>query len=222
MRGKGSNMPEEESTMSRAKMEFAEGIFRTNFKVCVIGDGGVGKTALIQHLLGKEFTSNYLLTIGTDISTYQLNYDGQILNIQLWDLAGQTRFDVVRNLYFSGARAGILVFDLTRQTSLHSILKWKDEIFTYSDRIIPLIILGNKSDLGDAHFPYFETLEEIKNEIQQEYNTAYEDNQMKVPFYTTSAKTGENVVKAFESLGSELLIYQKQFMVLQRKTQEDS
>ena len=137
--------------MSRAKMDFAEGIFRLNFKVCVLGDGGVGKTAIIQHLLGRTFTTNYLLTIGTDISTFQLHHNGKNLKIQLWDLAGQTRFEVVRNLYFSGARAGILVFDLTREASLQSLAKWKEEIFSHSQRKLPLLILGNKSDLDSSH-----------------------------------------------------------------------
>ncbi len=222
MRGKGSNIPEEEYIVSRAKMDFAEGVFRTNFKVCVIGDGGVGKTALIQHLLGKEFSSNYLLTIGTDISTFQLEHNGKILSLQLWDLAGQSRFDVIRNMYFSGARAGVLVFDLTRQNSLQSLSKWKDEIFTYSDRKIPILLLGNKSDLKDSHFPFLEMVEGLKNEIEQEYNIVYENNQITVPFFPTSAKTGENVIEAFEALGQELLTYQKQFTILQKKSQEDS
>ena len=60
--------------MKPAKMEFAEGYFRSNFKICVLGDGGVGKTAIIQHLSGESFSANYLLTIGADITTYCLNY----------------------------------------------------------------------------------------------------------------------------------------------------
>ncbi|MHA1976603.1 MAG: Rab family GTPase [Candidatus Hodarchaeales archaeon] len=196
--------------MSRAKLDFAEGIFRKNFKVCVIGDGGVGKTALIQHLLGRTFTTNYLLTIGTDISTFQLQHNGQTLRLQLWDLAGQSRFDIIRNMYFSGARAGVLVFDLTRPASLQSLSKWKDEIFLHSQRKIPIVILGNKSDLEEAHFSYHDTVENFRSELEREYDEAYESNELFVPFHSTSAQTGKNVLKAFDSLGEVLLVYQKQ------------
>ncbi len=196
--------------MSRAKMDFAEGIFRFNFKVCVLGDGGVGKTAIIQHLLGKAFTPNYLLTIGTDISTFQLQHNGKNLHLQLWDMAGQTRFDVVRNLYFSGARAGVLVFDLTRETSLHSLTKWKEEIFSHSQRKVPLLILGNKSDLDGSHFSYLDPVDNFIQDVEEEYYDEYENNELHIPFYTTSAQTGDNILKAFDSLGHILLTYQKQ------------
>ncbi|MHA1994040.1 MAG: Rab family GTPase [Candidatus Hodarchaeales archaeon] len=208
--------------MPRAKMDFAEGIFRTNFKVCVLGDGGVGKTALIQHLLGKAFTTNYLLTIGTDISTFQLQHNGKTLSLQLWDLAGQARFDVIRNMYFSGARAGILVFDLTRPTSLQSLEKWKEEIFIYSQRKVPIMILGNKSDLVESHFSYIEPVESFISSIENEYHDEYENNELKVPFHTTSAQTGENVVKAFDSLGQVLLTYQNQVSNILKSLEDEA
>lgn len=208
--------------MSRVKMDFAEGVFRTNFKVCVLGDGGVGKTAIIQHLLGKAFTTNYLLTIGTDISTFKLSHNGKSLSLQLWDLAGQSRFDIIRNMYFSGARAGVLVFDLTRPTSLQSLSKWKEEIFLHSQRKVPIIILGNKSDLEEAHFDYQDPVDQFKSQIETEYNETYENNEIFVPFYETSARSGDNILKAFDSLGEVLLTYQKQTKPILRNPLEES
>ena len=136
--------------MEGSSMEFAEGFFRSNYKIIILGDGGVGKTALIQNLLGEKFTKSYLLTIGCDISTYKYDHDGQILSLQLWDLAGQQRFNVVRNLYYGGARAAIFVFDLTRPESFLNLEKWKDELFFHVGRKVPIILLGNKSDLNSS------------------------------------------------------------------------
>ncbi|MHA1513031.1 MAG: hypothetical protein ACTSRJ_03090, partial [Candidatus Hodarchaeales archaeon] len=66
------------------------------------------------------------MTIRCDITTHKQDHEGQILKMQFWDLAGQQRFDVVRNLYYGGTRAAILVFDLTRIESFLNFDKWKE------------------------------------------------------------------------------------------------
>ena len=196
--------------MTRKRMEFAEGIFRSNFKIVVLGDGGVGKTAIIQHLLGKQFTSSYLLTIGADISTYRLPYEGKTLSLQLWDLAGQVRFDVVRNLYYSGARGAILVFDLTRHESFQNLVRWKDDLFQHTGKKIPIILLGNKSDLGYSEFEDKSIIRSFLEGLNTIYDEEYENNQLKVPYLCTSAINGTNIMKSFEKLGELLIIYQNQ------------
>jgi len=189
-------------------MEFAEGFFRSNFKIVICGDGGVGKTALIQSLLSEQFSKSYLLTIGCDISTYKHDHDGQILSLQLWDLAGQQRFDVVRNLYYGGARAAIFVFDLTRTESFLNLEKWKDELFLHVGRKIPILVLGNKSDLDNSQFvdsdPVFSFVQSIDKLFEQEFNT----DKLKVSYLITSAQTGENVKEAFQILADNLLTHQ--------------
>ena len=191
------------------KMEFAEGFFRSNFKIVILGDGGVGKTAIIQNLLGQRFTKNYLLTIGCDITTYKQDHEGQILKLQLWDLAGQQRFDVVRNLYYGGARAAILVFDLTRTDSFLNLDKWKEELFLHVGRKIPILVLGNKSDLDSSQFvdtdPVFSFVQSIDNLYEQEFKT----DKLKVSYLVTSAQTGENIKEVFQILAENLLIHQK-------------
>lgn len=195
--------------MEEKKMEFAEGFFRSNFKIVIAGDGGVGKTAIIQNLLGEKFSKNYLLTIGCDITTYKHNHKGQILSLQLWDLAGQQRFDVVRNLYYGGARAAILVFDLTRDESFLNLEKWKEEIFLHAHRKIPILVLGNKVDLDNSQFldsdPVFSFIQSIDAEYEQEFKI----DKLKVSYLTTSALTGENVKEAFQILADILLTHQR-------------
>ena len=190
-------------------MDFAEGYFRSNFKVCVLGDGGVGKTAIVQNLTGESFSANYRLTIGTDITTYRLNHDGQPLSLQLWDLAGQTRFDIVRNLYYSGSRGAILVFDLTRQETLQNLTKWREDLFNYSGRKVPIILLGNKADVKSSRFDYYIPVNKFISELEEIYSLEYNCDDFKVPFLETSAKTGQNILSAFDALGQLLIFYQK-------------
>ncbi|MHA2203636.1 MAG: Rab family GTPase, partial [Candidatus Hodarchaeales archaeon] len=120
------------------------------YKICLLGDGGVGKTSLRERFLGKGFQSGYILTIGADFAVQNLEIDGTQYKFQIWDLAGQQRFEAVRALYYKGSHGAILVFDRTRPESLFNLENWKRELFTNVGRQIPYIILGNKSDLPNA------------------------------------------------------------------------
>jgi GTPase SAR1 family protein len=91
------------------------------YKICLLGDGGVGKTSLRERFLGKGFQSGYILTIGADFAVQDLNIDGQQYKFQIWDLAGQQRFSAVRALYYKGSHGAILVFDNTRPESLYNL-----------------------------------------------------------------------------------------------------
>jgi small GTP-binding protein len=190
-------------------MDFAEGYFRSNFKIVVLGDGGVGKTAIVQNLRGESFSANYLLTIGADITTYSLNHNGQPLNLQIWDLAGQQRFRTVRNLYYGGARGAILVFDLTRQESFYNLTAWKDDLFEFTGRKVPSIILGNKADIESSQFDNYDLVYEFIDELETIYSDEYNRDDFKVPFLETSAKTGQNIPQAFDALGKLLVDYRE-------------
>ena len=69
--------------------------------------------------------------------------------IQLWDLAGQPRFDGVRQAYYQGTTAAILVYDITRQDTFLSIVNWIGEILRHRnmDKPLPLVLVANKADL---------------------------------------------------------------------------
>ena len=166
------------------------------YKVAVIGDGAVGKTSIIEHLLGREFHSTYLLTIGANISTfpYTCSY-GHLYRFQFWDLAGQKRFDLVRGPFYRGSRAAIMVFDVTRPVSMESLETWKEELFQNAGPNIPFIVLGNKSDLE----PKFN-----KDKLTTFLNTASKV-QNEVPYLPTSARMGTNVNEAIELLSQVIL-----------------
>jgi len=118
------------------------------YKITIIGDGAVGKTSIIEYLLGREFHSTYLLTIGANIATYPYtSSSGQLFRYQFWDLAGQRRFDLVRGPFYKGSRACIMVFDVTRPLSMENLKLWREELHTNAGPDVPFIVLGNKCDL---------------------------------------------------------------------------
>ncbi|MFX0014753.1 MAG: Rab family GTPase [Promethearchaeota archaeon] len=172
------------------------------YKICLLGDGGVGKTSLRERFLGKGFQSGYILTIGADFAVQNLEIDGMQYKFQIWDLAGQQRFEAVRALYYKGSHGAILVFDRTRPESLYNLENWKKELFTNVGRQIPYIILGNKSDLPGITVNQDE-LTSFLTKSQQEIT----EINFTITFLNTSAKSGLNVTEAFTELGRTIKGY---------------
>jgi small GTP-binding protein len=171
------------------------------YKICLLGDGGVGKTSLRERFLGKGFQSGYILTIGADFAVQDIIVNSEQIKFQIWDLAGQQRFSAVRALYYKGSHGAILVFDRTRPESLYNLENWKKELFTNVGREIPYIILGNKSDLPNSVDD-----SELKRFIQKS-QTEITDIPYEIAYLNTSAKSGLNVEDAFQSLGKIIKDY---------------
>lgn len=152
-------------------------------KIVVGGDWGVGKTSLIRQFINKE--PKHLMTIGTDFSVKNIEIEGQFYGkVQLWEIAGQEQFAPLRPIYHKGASGALLIFDLTRKNTLANIKTWMNEIITNAGNI-PITLVGNKSDLGEAR----EVSSEEGKNLSKELN---------IPYIETSALTGENVTKAVE------------------------
>jgi small GTP-binding protein len=170
------------------------------YKICMVGDGGVGKTAITEQFLGKGFSSNYHLTIGTNILTHTADIDDKRIKFQIWDLAGQQRFEFVRSTFYRGSHGIIMVFDLTRPETLVNLREWKFEILSnVGKNPLPVVLLGNKSDLENKQLIDNETINYFREELKMEFQ---HDS---VPFLYTSALSGMNVLEAFEALGYLLL-----------------
>ncbi len=180
-------------------MGYPNGYSGPRFKICLIGDGGVGKTAIIEHILGKRVQSTYMLTIGADISTYQPT-DHLDYKFQFWDLAGQKRFDVVRALFYRGSHAAIIVFDVTRPESLRNLQTWQEELLKYVGMKIPCVVVGNKCDLPA----------EVKKEDIERFLVMLEERLSSVtyspniPYIETSALNGIKVFDVINALTKEI------------------
>jgi len=170
------------------------------YKIALIGDGGVGKTAIRERFLGKEFNAEYLLTIGADFAMCDDNINGNPIRYQIWDLAGQKRFDGVREAYYRGCIGALLVYDITRPESFYNMPKWINELWTKNGKgRVPIIVVANKTDLHglvDSTIP-----------PQEGWNFAAQLSRLTEPegfschFIQTSAKIGTNITNAFSLLG---------------------
>lgn len=122
------------------------------FKILVIGDFGVGKTAIIRRYTEGIFSQNYKLTIGVDFALKTLKYDDKThVTLQLWDIAGHERFGYMTHVYYKYAAAAIIVFDLSRPATLESVVKWQkdveDKITLQNGQPLPIVLVANKCDM---------------------------------------------------------------------------
>jgi len=171
------------------------------FKVVLIGDGGVGKSTLRRRFMGETFSGQYIMTIGADFSAKIVELDGRRVKFVIWDLAGQPHFREVRADFYRGASGALLVYDITRRETLEHVPSWMEEFVRNSGRAdLAVVLVANKIDLrGQARDAI--TMEEglgMCELLKARFG-------IPVDFIETSAKTGENVEKAFLTLASRLL-----------------
>jgi len=122
------------------------------FKICLFGDGGVGKTTLLGRYLTGLFKSNQTITIGVDFHVKKVEVDGKLVLLQIWDFAGEARFRFLLPSYILGASGGIFMYDITRYSSLKNFPEWinifKNGFIGAKDKPLPVIMVGGKLDLS--------------------------------------------------------------------------
>eukprot|EP00923_Selenidium_pygospionis_P041807 GHVN01072616.1.p1 GENE.GHVN01072616.1~~GHVN01072616.1.p1 ORF type:complete len:217 (-),score=6.37 GHVN01072616.1:119-769(-) len=119
-----------------------------NFKIVIIGDGGVGKTTFVTRHKSGEYIKRYDPTVGANVHSlpFYTNY-GEIV-FTCWDTAGQERNSGLRDGYYVDAHGGIIMFDLTARITYQNLANW----YTDLTRIcpdIPIIVCGNKADIRE-------------------------------------------------------------------------
>ena len=164
---------------------------KEKIKVTVIGDGGVGKTSLIQRFIHGTFQKNYIKTIGAQISNYKVEKEGHKTELLFWDLAGQDDFHFLRPSFYKASKAAIIVYSLEENQlgtrSFKHVTNWFEDVKEFCGDI-PVILFANKVDL-------------IKEEsINKGYLEELVDDYNFLGHFITSAKTGKRVEDAFNFL----------------------
>ncbi|MFX1374690.1 MAG: GTP-binding protein [Promethearchaeota archaeon] len=168
------------------------------YKVCVVGDGGVGKTSMVLRYCENTFKENYIMTIGSNFSTKQVDledYPNYLVKLQLWDLAGQKHFSFVRPPFYRGSTAVVYTFDLTRRSSFQNILAWKAEVEKVIGNSKPSVLVGNKVDLA----------EQGNREVGETDGEALKDEINAISYYEASAKENIRVETIFKDITLAIL-----------------
>jgi small GTP-binding protein len=142
-------------------------------KFCVLGDGGVGKTTLVERLATGNFNPVTKMTIGIDFSLIHLNvmqdgaFESTSVDLTVWDLGGEDRFRFMLPSYIQGADGGIVLFDVNRFTSAMSLPDWMKMWYAAVVPDTPLYLVGSKFDLvKPAMYPMIENnIQNLKREL---------------------------------------------------------
>lgn len=160
-------------------------------KVIMVGSGGVGKSALTLQFMYDEFVEDYEPT-KADSYRKKVVLDGEEVQIDILDTAGQEDYAAIRDNYFRSGEGFLCVFSITEDESFQATQEFREQILRVKgDETIPFILVGNKSDLTDRRAV---TLANARAQAEE----------WKVPYVETSAKTRENVDKVFFDLMREI------------------
>ena len=122
------------------------------FKIALIGDEGAGKTSLVNKFIQDKFETDYKPTLGVSVLTTTVPLESPPVDIDLviWDIAGQSKYQTIRQMYFQGCAGVIFVYDATGETHISTYWKtWINDFQKYSLPQTQYILVGNKIDLTD-------------------------------------------------------------------------
>ena len=162
------------------------------FKVLLLGDSTVGKTCLLLKYTDKIFKEEHMMTIGLDYRLKRMKLkNGKEVKLQIWDTAGQDRFRSITKNFYKGTHGIILIYDVTNEKTFENAKSWVEQIHEeISDKVV-IYLVGNKIDMEEERKVSTEEGKKLAEELG-------------IPFFETSAKTGENIDNIFDNIVEDL------------------
>ena len=175
-----------------------------SYKLVFLGDTSVGKSCLSTRYINKEFHEFQEPTIGAAFLSKHIDSESKL---DIWDTAGQERYRSLAPMYYRGAHGAFIVYDVTNSDSYTGAIKWVYELQKQVPNCI-IFLLGNKCDLKNK---------DVSDDEVKSY--CHENN---IDFLLTSAKTGENVEKAFSLMIQKLPKIIKNNIVFDNTTNDNT
>ncbi len=160
-------------------------------KLLLIGDSGVGKSCLLLRFSDDQFTNSFITTIGIDFKVKTVELESKRVKLQIWDTAGQERFRTITSAYYRGAMGILLTYDICDLRSFENVKNWMGNIKEHASEKVDIALVGNKNDCDEGD-----------RVISKEQGEALAKS-FGVPFYETSAKSGDGVESAFLGVARE-------------------
>jgi len=161
------------------------------FKLVLLGDTSVGKSSIVIRFVKGQFSEYQESTIGAAFLTQTVPVQDCTVKFEIWDTAGQERYHSLAPMYYRGAAAAIVVYDITSQESFHRAKSWVKELQRQGSPDVVIALAGNKID------------REEEREVQAADSKQYADDNS-LYFIETSAKTNVNVRELFLAIARQL------------------
>jgi small GTP-binding protein len=157
-------------------------------KFIIIGDKTVGKSCIINQFIEKQFINEYIPTIGSDKIKKEIEIEGKILNLEIWDTVGQEQYSAVNKIFIKNAQIALIVYDITNRKSFENLNNWYNLIFEINkDSNVIVGVTANKTDLYENQV------------VDSEEGKNFADEK-KISFFETSAKDYESIENVFIQL----------------------
>lgn len=173
------------------------------FKLLIVGNSAVGKSALLLRCADGTFNDKYMSTIGIDFKVHTINIDGQKVKLQIWDTAGQERFRTIGTAYYRNTHGVIVVYDVTSRESFAKVEQWMREINQNCEGTVKIVLVGNKDDNPQLKTVHTEEAVEFAKK-------------MGIQLFETSAKENINVEEMFYAT-AKLMVNTSVYKTLARK-----
>ncbi|OAA53419.1 Rab5-like protein ypt51 [Cordyceps fumosorosea ARSEF 2679] len=179
----------------------------SSVKLVLLGEAAVGKSSLVLRFVNNDFQENKEPTIGAAFLTQKCNLPTRTIKFEIWDTAGQERFASLAPMYYRNAQAALVVYDITKPTSLIKAKHWVAELQRQASPGIVIALVGNKLDLasesasGDNGDDGDDSGDARKVSTEEAKSYAEEESLL---FFETSAKTGVNVSEVFTAIANAI------------------
>uniref|UniRef100_A0A671S9V9 Ras and EF-hand domain-containing protein homolog n=1 Tax=Sinocyclocheilus anshuiensis TaxID=1608454 RepID=A0A671S9V9_9TELE len=153
------------------------------FKIVLVGNSSVGKTSLLRRFCDNCFHSGTCATVGIDYSVKTLTVDNSQVALQMWDTAGQERYRSITKQFFRKADGVVVVYDVTNEQTFTAVRHWLASVQEGAGEDIPIMLLGNKTDLDGQREVPLGVAEKLAKDFQ-------------LIFYECSAFSSHNVTES--------------------------
>ncbi|KAK7205381.1 ras family protein [Myxozyma melibiosi] len=170
-------------------------------KLVLLGEAAVGKSSLVLRFVSNDFQENKEPTIGAAFLTQKCSLPTRTIKFEIWDTAGQERFASLAPMYYRNAQAALVVYDLTKPTSLIKARHWVSELHAQASPKIVIALVGNKLDLCNDGSESDE--EEDRRKVSTEEGKKFAEEEGLL-FFETSAKTAANVEEVFLAIAAKI------------------
>lgn len=169
---------------------------RVDLKVVLLGNAAVGKTSLMERFVNERFNESlsYQNTIGAAFAAKQIQVDERKIVMGIWDTAGSEKYDAMTRIYYRGAKAAVVCYDITKINTFQRAKFWVRELRSI-EQDCKVYICATKKDIlehGVVPSPDIDVAETYASGIQAK-------------FFITSSKTGENVAELFFDIAKDFM-----------------